>query len=71
MKESTTYQYILREGAIAEMRKMVLRHGQRRFGPPSEAVRSALEAITDLERLERMGDRVHEVSSWQEVLDTP
>jgi hypothetical protein len=69
MKESDTYQYILEEGAVNELRKLILRQGQRRFGTPSEAVRAAVEGVADLERLERMSDRIHEVSTWQEVLD--
>jgi len=30
-----------------------------------------LESLSDLDRMERMADRVIEVSSWQELLDTP
>jgi predicted transposase YdaD len=75
MKESTTYQYILdegrAEGAVREARKILLRQGQRRFGPPSDAISAALAAITDLERLERMSDRILEIASWQELLNTP
>lgn len=49
----------------------MLRQGQKRFGPPSPAMVTTLEAITDLERLERMSDRLLDTGSWQEVLDTP
>ena len=75
MKESTTYQYILEEGeAIGrakEVRKILLRQGQIRFGAPPAVVRQVLESLSDLERMERMADRVIEVSNWQELLDTP
>jgi predicted transposase YdaD len=78
MQESVTYQAILREGRAegrvegrAEgARTVLLRQGTRRFGVPDTATTQALEAITDLERLERMADRVHEVASWAELLAT-
>jgi hypothetical protein len=47
------------------------RQGQKRFGPPSEATKAALEAIEDPERLLRMAERMLDAASWQEVLDTP
>ena len=73
MKESTTYQYILEEGglAIKSYGKILLRLGQKRFGAPPAAVRQVLESLSDLDRMERMADRVLEVSNWQELLDTP
>jgi hypothetical protein len=82
-EESTTYQYILEEGEkighaegraerrAEELRKMLLRQGQKRFGAPSAAVRQVLESLSDLDRMERMADRVLEVANWQELLDTP
>jgi hypothetical protein len=71
MRESTTYQYILDEGRVEEARKILVRQGRIRFGPPSDQATSALARITDLERLERMTERLLTVSSWQELLDTP
>jgi hypothetical protein len=71
MEESATYQYILEQGATRAVRKLLLRQGQKRFGPPSEAISAALATITDLERLERMSDRILEIASWQELLNTP
>jgi hypothetical protein len=71
MKESTTYQYILREGRAEQLRKDLLQLGRKRFGTPPVAARRALESLGDLDRMERMLDRVIEVSDWQELLDTP
>jgi len=71
MQESDTYLAILDEGAEKEARKLVLRLGQQRFGPPSEAVLAALTAITDLERLERVFDRLLQARDWQDLLNTP
>ena len=67
MKESSTYLAILREGEANEARKMVLLLGRNQFGePPPEAV-AALEAMTDVSRLEELGVRLLRVSSWQEL----
>ena len=87
MKESTTYQAILQEGkalgqalgeakgevkgALKEARKMILRLGQSRFGPPEVVQVAALEGITDLARLENLGERLLQVESWQELLRQP
>jgi hypothetical protein len=71
MRESDTYQAILEEGAIAEAQKIIVRHGTMRFGPPSPEVRTAILALEDLGRLERMSDRVWESAGWDDVLRTP
>jgi hypothetical protein len=72
MKESVTYQAILREGRaegkIEEARNMLVLQGRSRFGePPPEAV-NALNALTDLGRLEELGVRLLHASSWRELL---
>jgi predicted transposase YdaD len=73
MEDSVTYQAILRRGEsrgrLAEIREVLLRLGSKRFGPPDNATRSALEAITDLKQLESLTERMLEVESWQELLD--
>jgi Domain of unknown function (DUF4351) len=71
MEESTTFQWILEQGAIAEAQRMLLRQGRKRLGEPEENVRTALKAITDLDRLERLGEAVMDVSTWQKLLETP
>jgi hypothetical protein len=71
MEESTTFQWILEQGAIAELQKMLLGQGRKRLGEPNEDVKAALKAITDLDRLERLGDQVIDASTWQELLETP
>jgi predicted transposase YdaD len=84
MKESTTYQAILREGleegrkegrkagwkegALAEARKALLIVGERRLSAPDQRVRAALESIQDVARLEEMIGRVDDAASWQELL---
>jgi hypothetical protein len=70
MKDSDTYLEILEEGAAKEARKFLLRLGKKQFGVPDRATRAALEAITDPERLEQLGERVLDVSSWQELVSS-
>jgi hypothetical protein len=60
---------ILEEGAIAVLKKMILRFGRKSLGP-SESVTAALGAIEDQERLERIHDRLGEIKTWEELLET-
>lgn len=85
MRESTTYQAILAEGetkgrvegrvegraegGVEVMHKVLLRLGTHRFGPAPDNIRIAIEAITDLERLESLTEKVLDVSSWDDLLD--
>jgi hypothetical protein len=74
MQESDTYQAILDEGREAEAKRLILRFGPERFGPPNEAITARLNAITeDVERLERLIQRLFRgtATSWQDLLDTP
>lgn len=71
MHESDTYQAVLEEGEINGLKRTLLRQGGKRFGPPPEEVKLFLEGIMDLERLDRMIDRVHDIAGWQELLETP
>jgi len=71
MHESDTYLAILDEGALNHARKMVLRLGQKKFGPASDDVLTAVNGIEELERLDRMQESVLDVSSWQELLQVP
>jgi hypothetical protein len=68
MEESVTYQAIVRRGKREEARKLILLMGRNRFGRVSAEVRDALNAIQDIEKLEDLGVRLLDVSSWQELL---
>ncbi|HZV08071.1 MAG TPA: hypothetical protein VE999_23515 [Gemmataceae bacterium] len=72
MKESVTYQAIIREGEAkgkaAEARKMILMQGREKFGEPSSEVEAALSVLSDVNRLEDLGVRLLRVSSWEELL---
>lgn len=71
MEYSDTYLEILEKGEVKEARKFLLRLGKKQFGVPDRETKAALQAITDVERLEQLGERVLEVSNWQELLATP
>jgi hypothetical protein len=72
MKESTTYQAILEEGALAAVRRTLLRLGEDLFGgPPAPDQQAAIAAITDEGRLEDLIVRAVHVASWSELLAAP
>jgi hypothetical protein len=68
MKESVTYQAIIREGRVAEAQAILLRQGTKRFGTPPDATRAVIEGIAAIDRLELLLDRVLDVESWEELL---
>lgn len=87
MRESSTYQLILDEGRAEGLakgrmegrvegraegaRETLLRQGRVRFGPPDEPTRTALGAVADFERLERMSERIFVATDWRDLLATP
>ena len=76
MEESTTYQFILKEGeargeARGEalgIRNTVLRIGTKRFGVPPPELLAEIESIASAALLQTIADRLLEVESWQELL---
>lgn len=72
MKESVTYQAILREGAlqgkIEEAQRMMLRAGLRRLGPPTPEAEAKVMAVASVTQLEMLLDRVFDVETWDELL---
>jgi hypothetical protein len=50
---------------------ILLKQGRKLLGPPDASVESALTSIQDVERLERMGEAILTVKSWDELLSTP
>ena len=84
MRESSTYQLILEEGRSAGLdegrkagldegrvrgeRDVLLRLGERRFGPPDATTRQAIEQIKDPTRLMTLADRVLDATGWDDLL---
>jgi hypothetical protein len=71
MRDSDTYLAIIDEGREEEVKKLIRLVGEKRFGAAEESVLTQINAITDLERLERIVVRLHEVAIWPELLNTP
>lgn len=67
MRESVTYQAILDEGRLDEVRQLLLRQGTRRFGPPDAETRALLAGLTERERLETLAEELVVVGSWAEL----
>ncbi len=76
MRESVTYQAILKEGMAEgkakgkaeEARRVLLLLGREQFGEPSAKIVALLDAVTDLSRLEAMGLRLLHVKTWEDLL---
>lgn len=88
IEESSVYQGILRkgeargraegeargraEGALEEARRILIRHGTKKFGPPDQRADAQIVALDDLDRLHDLVDRVLDVAAWDELLaDSP
>ena len=76
MRESTTYQAILREGRqegkVEGEQELLLRQGTKRFGEPDATTIAALEAIQDIDRLGVLGERILDpnIQDWNDLLRT-
>jgi predicted transposase YdaD len=83
IEESTVYQGILRkgeakgriegrrEGEVEHARKTLLRQGAKKLGLLDERIEAELTAMSDLDRLNELIDRVLDVSTWEELLSPP
>jgi hypothetical protein len=60
----------LQLGAIAHARSTLVRLGRKWLGQPNEATQAAINAVSDLDRLDRMTERLDDVKSWDELLRT-
>jgi hypothetical protein len=69
MRESSVYVQFVKEGSIFEARKLILRMGQIRFGIPEAGTRARVEAITDLDRLEYLAEKLLTASDWDDLLE--
>ena len=75
MKESVTYQKILREGLAegraVEAKRILKRQGSKRFGKPDPRIEAVIDSMNSLERLEQLAERILDVQSWSELLREP
>jgi hypothetical protein len=58
------------EGALTHARRTIVRLGRRRLSAPDETTLAAINSLSDLDRLDRMTERLDEVQSWEELLRT-
>jgi predicted transposase YdaD len=68
MRESDTYQAILDEGRLEDAKTVLLLQGNKRFGPPSDAVKAALDAIEDVGRVHQLLVQLLDATDWQQLL---
>ena len=86
MRESTTYQAILREGRnkglvegrnegrnegrITGEQRLLVHLGTKRFGEPDHTVLASIEAIRDVQQLEKLSERIldPDVNDWNSLL---
>lgn len=75
MTELTAYDEAVQEGErrgmVLNSHATLLRQGRKQFGPPDDVTETALKAILDLDRLERLTDALWTAKSWPELLATP
>ena len=68
LRESATYQAVLKQGRLEGVRNILLRQGRDRFGEPSAEITGLLFAETDLGRLETLAIRLLHVKTWEKLL---
>ena len=56
-------------GALHQTQALLLRLGEKRFGPPTDTIQQVVVAITDRDRLERLCERLLDVETWQDLFD--
>ena len=57
-----------RSGALREAQSLLLLLGGKRLGTPTDAIRAAVLAIADRDRIEGLFERVLDAETWQELL---
>jgi hypothetical protein len=72
IRDSTTYQAILRDGRIGGGQRILIRLGTKTFGKCDSATLCAIEAIRDFDLLCILCERIldSEMRDWSELLQT-
>lgn len=71
LEDSSTYQLIFQKGRANEAANLILRVGRKRFPNTPADAEQRLKAVSDVERLERMADRILDAADWDDLLATP
>ena len=59
------------EGELSHARMALLRRARRKLGDPDPSFDRIINEIVDVDRLDRIADRVNDCGSWSDLLDTP
>jgi len=68
MEDSSTYQGVIKIGALGTLRRTIMRQGTERFGAPPEGAAALLDSIGDLGQLENLAVHVVKATSWDDLL---
>ncbi len=71
LEHSPSYQKIVAKGEVKSLREIILRMGTKKFGKPSAKVQREVTAITSVERLLELSERILDVATWRELLGKP
>ncbi len=68
LEHSPSYQKIVAKGEVKSLREIILRMGTKKFGKPGVKVQREVTAITSVERLLELSERILDVETWKELL---
>ena len=71
MHDSSTFELIEEKAEIRRSHRLILRLGRDQIGPPDAASESALLAIRDLDRLERIAAAAPRSKTWPDLVAVP
>jgi hypothetical protein len=61
---------IIDGGREIQAKRIILLVGEELFGPADESTKTRVQAITDIDRLERIFVKLPRCGGWQEALET-
>jgi hypothetical protein len=68
IRDSSYTRLLVRDGRVQEVRRVLRLQGDVRFGAPDEETAKAIEAIEDIDRLERLSVRLLTATGWADLL---
>jgi hypothetical protein len=71
MRESSTYQAVLAAGRAEEAKRILELVAGQRFGPPSARARRTLNALSHIDRIERISARLLTARDWEDLRAPP
>jgi hypothetical protein len=68
LEDSSTYRLLRARFKAEEARSILLRLARRRLGTPPEGAEEAVNAVSDLKRLEELAEEVFDMNDWSDLL---